>query len=264
MSRERLLRVLVAFDCAGPSEEVLLGVAQLLEFDRLEVTGLYVEDEDLLRAASLPGLREVTLAGHASALDAERIATEIAREGDRARAAFEALTSSLLRRQLKFTHRFAITRGRIAEALDRAAAESDMVLVTRTLRGSGLRPRQARAFTSLVRQPRHILFINEPWPTGSSVVVLDGIRGSIEQAARLARSQNLRLVVALRPDQDVPELPPGATARRLSHLAEAAIADFCLREDARVLVLPPTEGIDVAELLVSLADRLPCSLLKLA
>jgi hypothetical protein len=264
MTRERLLRVLVAFDCVGPSEEVLLGITQLLEFDRLEVTGLYVEDEDLLRAASLPGLREVTLSGRASALDAERIAAEIAGEADRARAAFETLASALLHQQPHFTHRFDVIRGRIAEALERAASESDMVLLTRTLRGSGLRPRQARAFSSLARQPRHVLFVNEPWATGSSVVVLDGSPDSLRQAARLARAQGLRLVVALGPQPGTSELPPGSITRRLSRLDEAAIADLCLREDARVLVLPPTDGLDAAELLVSLADRLPCSLLKLA
>jgi hypothetical protein len=264
MSRDRLLRVLVSYDGAGPSEDALLGITRLLEFDRLEVTGLYVEDEDLLRAASLPGLREISLSGQETTLDPERIAAEISREVGLARAAFENLTSSLVRQQLQFTHRFDVARGRIAEALDRAAAASDLVLVTRTLRRSGLRPRMARTFTSLVRKPKHVLFVNEPWASGSSVVVLDGTAGGLDQAARLAKAGGLRLVIALAPGQRPPEVPDGSSVRHLARLEEADIADLCLREDARVLVLPPTGGIDVAELLVSLADRLPCSLLKLA
>lgn len=264
MSRERLLRVLVAFDCAGPSEEVLISLTRLLEIDQLEVTGLYVEDEDLMRAAALPGLREITLSGGESLLDAERMAREISREAETARAAFDELARRLIGRELQLTHRFDVTRGRIGEALDRAASASDVVLVTRALRGAGLRPRRARTFTSLARQPRHVLFVNEPWRSGSSVVVLDGSREDVARAARLAEAEGVRLVVALGPDGDAAGLPAGATPRRLPRMEETDIADLCLREDARLLVLPPAEDLDVAELLVSLADRLPCSLLKLA
>jgi hypothetical protein len=264
MSNERLLRILVTFDCAGPSEDMLLRVTRVMEFDRLEVTGLYVEDEDLLRAANLPGLREVSLNGHETLLDAGRLAAEIAREANTAREAFETLARGLLRHHLPLTHRFDVARGRLIEALDRAAAACDLVLVTRDLRRSGLRPRPATSFASVARRPAHLLVVNEPWASGTSVVVLGSAQAGIDQAARLAAADRLRLVVALPPGQSPPALPAGAELRHLPHLEEQDIAELCLREDARLLVLPSTAGLDVTELLVNLADRLPCSLLKLA
>lgn len=264
MRPDRLLRVLVTFDCARPSEDALLQLTALLEFDRLEVTGLYVEDEDLLRAASLPGLREISLTGVESRLDAEHVHGELARDAAAARAAFATLTHRLIGHHQRLTQRFDVIRGRVADALALAAADADLVLVTRTLRRSGLRPRQARAFAALARRPATVLFVNEPWASGTSVVVIATTDDGVRQGARLAAAEGLRLVAAAPADAALPELPPGAALRRLPGLTEKDIADLCLAEDARLLVLPADHRLDVAELLVTLADRLPCSVLKLA
>ena len=110
MTAERRIRVLLSFDSTHPSEELLNLLPLLLGQAPLELTGLYVEDEDVLRAAALPGLREVTLNGRISSLDPERMLREQAQEASAIRAAFEKLAAAM-----RLHHRFLITRGRAGE-----------------------------------------------------------------------------------------------------------------------------------------------------
>ncbi len=258
-------RVLLAIDSDRPNEEVLRTVVALLGPQQLDLTALYVEDEDLLRAAALPGLREISSSGQQSNLEPARVAADIAREADAARRAFDALAQRLMAEHRQLQHRFRVARGYLVEELAQAAADSDFVMVTRTLRGNCLHGRLARSFAGLIRQPRHVLFVNEPWASGSSVVVLQGNPLALDYAARLAASEGLRLVVAV-PDATGarPDLPAAATLRQVPRWDEESIAELCLAEDARLLVLPELSDLDWTELLVSLMDRLPCSVLKLA
>ena len=91
------------------------------------------------------------------------------------RKAFEALAH-----ELSLRCRVEVARGRLSEALCTAASESDFVLVSRTVRTSGLRPRTAPQFGPLLHQTRRVLFVNEPWASGSTVVVLGDDREAIE------------------------------------------------------------------------------------
>ena len=267
MAARTVLRVLLAMDGARPNDDVLRAVWSLLEPEQLELTGLYVEDEDLLRAAGLPCLREISRSGTESALDSTRLALDMATEVATARRAFDALAQRLIQEHGRFGHHFTVARGRINEVFDRAAADSDFVMVTRAHGGAGPRRRLGRSIVRLAQQPKHVLFVNEPWASGSSVAVLHDNGPGLRSAARLAAAQELRLVIVMPVAATPPtatNLPANTTVRQLVRWEEEAIAELCLREDARLLVLPPFPDIDWAELLVSLVDRLPCSLLKLA
>jgi len=264
MSAAARLRVLISFEATHPTEELLSLLPQLLGPGELELTGLYVEDEDLLRAAQLPMLREVTLKGQLSQLDEPRLRREQAREASAIRQAFEALASAM-----RLRHRFIVTRGRATEELARVAADSDFVMVARALRASGLRPRSGTHYGALVRQPKNVLFVNEPWRSGSSVVVLHGSPQATAAARRFAAADDLRLVLAVPASQAgagaaTADLPEGVDRRvALPAWTEEAIADLCLAEDARLLVVPRTQELDLSELLPQLMDRLPCSVLQL-
>lgn len=267
MSIERIRRVLLALDDVRPDADVLRALQSLLDLDALEMTGLFLEDEELLRAARLPGFREIDFSGAALPLDRERLLRDMALQARAAEEAFRALAERLTREHWRLAHRFRVARGRFAEELDRAAAEADFVLVTRRARGGGFRQRLGRTFANLVRQPRHVLFVNEPWASGTSVVVVNAGRTALDHAALIAEAQGLRLVIAnpvAVPPPPATRLPPNTVVRQLTSLDEQAIADLCLREDARLLVLPELPGLDWAELLLTLTDRLPCSILKLA
>ena len=236
MSERDVTRVLIAFDCAQPGSEVLRRLPQLLGSEQLALTGLYVEDEDLLRAARLPGLREISPTGQLLELSLERIERELEADHARIRARFEEVA-----RDLRFHHSFEVTRGRLTDAICAAAERSDFVLVSRTLRASGLQPRPAPQFGPLLAQAKSVLFVNEPWSSGHAVVVLGAV--AAEPPATLPRE---------------------AVVERLPEWSEDAIARLCSHHDARLLVVAPGEPLDTAALLAGLMDRLPCSLLKLA
>lgn len=76
MKTETRTRVLISFDCGRPSFELLQLLPRLLGAKPLELIGLYVEDEDLLRAAALPCLREVSLNGQVAEMDVNRLQDE--------------------------------------------------------------------------------------------------------------------------------------------------------------------------------------------
>ncbi len=270
MTTDRELRVLVALDNALPNERALRLLTLLDRSAALALTGLFVEDEDLLRAATLPGLREISLTGQQLSLEPERIARDLAQAAASARKAFDDLASHLARSgdslTGRFRHRFVVARGRISEEFHRAAERCDVVMVTRGLRATGLRPRQGRTFLTLVSQPKPVLIVNEPWDSGTSVVVVGNDQRALETAATLARADDLRLVVArlagTTPPAGTP--PEEAELHELEDLTEDTIARVCVDADARLLVVPAGTDLDWAELLVSLMDKVPCSLLKLA
>jgi hypothetical protein len=266
MKPDQSVRVLVTFDCTHPDPRLLRQLTKLLGASRLDVTGLYVEDEDLLRAASLPGLHEVSLSGQQTELSAARITREFEREAAAAASAFERLALQLAAEHAQLAHRFLVTRGRIVEEIGRAAHDYDFVMVTRALRATGLRPRIGRSYHDLVQSSKQVLFVNEPWASGSSIVVLQGSAAAMDYARRLAAAEGLRLVVAV-PEAaaavPVSNAPPRTSIRPLPDWKEETIADLCLVEDARLLVIDARDDIDWRELLLSLMDKLPCSLLKL-
>lgn len=256
-------RVLVALDGARPDESAMRTLTAMVSHQAVELTALYVEDEDVLRAAALPGALEVSLSGAQSTLDPRRLAEDMARDASAVRQAFEIMARHIAERHDRLRHRFVVARGRLTDEISRAAAQADVVMVARAVRLTGLRPRLAPAFIDLVHQPRHVLFVNEPWLTGSSIVTLGGSQAALDYAARLAEVENLRLVIAAPPGQQA-EPPPGVPVRQLASSEAQAVAELCLKEDARLLVVPALPGVEVHALLVSLMDRLPCSLMKLA
>jgi hypothetical protein len=264
---EANVRVLLVLDWPGLDQDVVVTLTKLLRPRGLDLTGLYVEDEDVLRAAALPGLHEISFSGRQFTLDADRLSRDMAVEAAAARRAFNELAQGLARQHERLRHRFLVTRGRAMEELQRTAADFDFVLVARGLRASRLRARHGRHFTQMLTQPQSILFVNEPWASGSSVVVLAGDSQTLQAAARLADIEGLRLVVALPPGEDDASghgLPDGSIQRTLTNWQEETIADLCLAEDARLLIVSATGQLDWPQLIASLMDRLPCSVLKLA
>ena len=237
---ERITRVLLTLECDRLDADAMKAVARLFGEGELEMLGLFVEDEDLLRAARLPGLTEVSVnTGEVKSISG-----------------------------LKIKHSFRVARGRAVDAVAEAATTSDIVVVSRALRASGLRSRRGVHFEPLVQQQRNLLFVNEPWASGARVIVLcesnpKQCERPLAVARRIADAEEIELVLALPPDaQEVEDSP----ADRMVHLdawSEDAVAALCDREDARLLVLPPTERLDWRALLMNVVDRVPCSLLRL-
>lgn len=261
---EKRTRILISFDCEAIAPDLLEMLAVLSDGHNLELTGLFVEDEDLLQAARLPGLREVSLTGEVRSLTVDQISRQLSQQAASAKARFEASV-----RKLNYTGSFRIVRGRALEPVAAAARESDLVVIARSLRSSGLRARLGLAFETLLAEHFNVLFVNEPWASGSTVIALcespeGGCARALAMARRFAEREDLDLVIALHPES-VESPQPNARERvvKLSDWGEAGIVALCERENARLLVLSPSRQLDWRNLLVRLMDRLSCSLLRL-
>jgi hypothetical protein len=264
MTNDNPTHILMTLDCGAMDANAFRVLKLLADGHHIKVTGLYVEDEDIYNAAQLPGMKEVSLAnGSVSTLDPTRIDEQIANQARSAQEEFESLA-----RGMKLEYSFQITRGRTIERLVEAASTSDMVVVNRSLRASGLRARSGTHFEPLLRQHENLLFVNEPWASGRSVVALcefhpGDCERALAAAKRIAIAEDLGLLIA------VPEhraQTPQVLADRvtvLSNWTEDAIVDLCETEDARLLVLPPTDDLDWRALLTRLIDRVRCSLLRI-
>jgi hypothetical protein len=268
MANRRNQRVLFVLECGGVEADVLSTLPSLAHGGVPEVLGLFIEDEDLLGAAMLPGASEVSLVNlDRGALNPDRIADDLARQARSMQAVFEASA-----KKFNLRYSFRVSRGRTMDMLVNEAATSDLVVVCRPLRAPGLRSRPGAQFRQLLEHHRNVLFVNEPWRSGTRVLaVCDGVTSScryaMHRASDIAKSEALEFVVAhVGENEAVLKL-----ARELgcdhqitiAELNEASLIDLCYSQDARLLVMPPVEGLDWQQLLIGLLDKLSCSLLLL-
>ncbi len=225
-----------------------------------ELVGLYVEDEDLHRAARLPGLTEVRVRNPGmSALEQAGLVEALKSQAQHVRDAFERSA-----RRFNLACSFRVVRGRTVEVLVEAAGSSDLVMITRPLRSAGLRTRDARQFAPVLQGHSNILLVNEPWSSGQSIVLLHNgedptAASALATARRLATTEALPLIIA---SPYTLSLQQSERHVHLQSWSEEAIVQLCEREDARLLVLSEVPGVDWRGLVPALAQRLSCSLLK--
>ena len=264
MTSDKTTRVLLTLDCDQPDADLLKAIVALADEHEIEVTGLFVEDEDLLNAARLPGLSEVSIStGEVTRLSADQMEAQVVGQAQRARRQFESTARGL---NLKFS--FEVARGRTAETVARAATASDIVVVSRALRAAGLRARRGSHFEPIVEQHSNLLFVNEPWASGKTVIVLCESSASpceraLAVAGRIAEREQVELLIAVPSGYANADLPAGDRRVELEAWSETAIAELCEREHARLLVVPPTQRLEWRTLLINIIDRVPCSLLRL-
>ncbi|TVS15673.1 MAG: universal stress protein [Gammaproteobacteria bacterium] len=254
-------RILIALDPAAPRGDALEAVAALCRSTEAELTGVFIEDDNLSRLATLPFAREIRLTGVTSrSLDSGLLRLQLdacAREFEQA---FEQA-----RIRLKTRVSFRRLQGDVFAELRRAAAEVDLVVVGRSLKSAGLRTWlgvPAERLLEAVAQgpaPIGLLFVHEPWATGRAVLVLDDgsetSQRAVEQAMAIAEADDLPLELC-----------------RLGHAATGGTADdpgaafaaqdlaslrqLCMERNPRLLVLPDTPAvrarIDFRELLSDL------------
>ena len=271
-------RVLLALDPAAPRMEVFDAIAALVDPASVEVTGLFVEDDALLRLSSLPFAVEIRRGGLPRALNAATLQAQLEERARTMRAAFEDAARS---RHLRA--RFTVTRGEVVAELLRAAAEADVLVIGRSFRTAGTRTWLGAALERLGAPTPHgaappqetgtagavrtsLLLVHEPWAEGSRVLLLDdgSAAGAAarERAEELARGEDLALEVrrlAGEPEGAPPLLPPGAEHSPARGLA--ALRELCRRLDVRVLVLPDTPALHAAVDVPTLVRDLPASVI---
>ena len=116
-------RILVALDASTHSLAALEAAAQLAAALQAEIQGLFVEDDDLMRAAALPFTREVRPLSHAPrTFDHASMRRTFRAQAGQARRALEAVAIAA---GVDFS--FRVSQGQVALELLSAAAEADLL-----------------------------------------------------------------------------------------------------------------------------------------
>lgn len=186
-------RILVALDASPPSEAALEGAARLATRLEAELLGLFVEDIDLLNLAGLPFARESCFSFALSRrLMAEDMERALRAQAGRARALLEETAT---RQSLRWS--FRVVRGRIAEELQVAAEQADLVasgLPSHARTGRGPAPIAGAAPRPVLFMPRGATLLP---PIGAVFGRGEASRRALSLAARLAGSDGVAVFLAV-------------------------------------------------------------------
>ncbi len=198
----KVKRILVALDASPHSEEALEAAVELAHSLEAELEGIFIEDEDLLRLAGLPFVRELR---HFSAryedVSSQRIERELRTQARRAEA---ALARSAKPRRLHYS--FRVLRGRVEAELLEAAEEADIVTVGRARSAPERTRKLGSVARAVVREAsRTVMVLHRQAHPSQPVCVIYGACGTARKAlaagAQLAAAQGSELRVFI-PDGD--------------------------------------------------------------
>lgn len=123
-------RILIAIDASPHSLAALDASVDLADKLRVELRGLYIEDENLLRLAELPFAREFRFSRTDSQkIDAKQMAEQVRLQSTLAERHFNELAT---KRNIK--HSFHVGRGSIGIELQNEAEETDLLVLGRISR----------------------------------------------------------------------------------------------------------------------------------
>lgn len=121
----RIRRILVALDASPQSMAALKAAAELAANLGAELSGIFVEDINLVRLGGLPAVHEVgRLSGLSRELDDRRIAHQLRGQAARVRQAMREIAA---RTRIRWS--FRVLRGSIDSQLLEAAAGADLVIL---------------------------------------------------------------------------------------------------------------------------------------
>lgn len=241
MEREPLIRrVLVALDASPSSLAVLEAAARLAETLRAELSGLFVEDENLLRIAELPFARAVeSFSGTPRPLESRGLERGLRAEASRARRALEIVAERGL---LRWS--FRVTRGTVASEILAAASEANLLVLGKAgWSASRLGP---TASTVARSASGPTLMVGREARVGTTVVAYDGSPASeraLTLAAALSREESLT-VVSIEPRASFTAEKWLADQRRTASILElpqgdrSALVEVVRREGAGLLLVP--------------------------
>ena len=186
-------RILVALDASALSLAALEEAAAFAAAMEAELTGLFVEDINLVRSAGLPFARQVSYpSGAEERLSSERIDRELKARAELAR---KALAAAAERRHTPWS--FRTVRGQVTGEILAAASQADILLIGK----SGWSPARSVGSTALAliaAAPGAFLLVQQEIPQAGPIVAFyDGSRRALEAAIRLAIARQVGLVVLI-------------------------------------------------------------------
>ena len=275
MNEQDLLirRILVALDTSPSSMAALEAAAELASLVGAELSGLFVEDLDLLRTAELPFTRAV---GPLSAAlrDLESRPLEQGFRADAARAR-RALEEAARRAHVEWS--FRVTRGAVVTELLAAVAEADLVSLGRV----GWLPRGSRDLGATAREilskaPGSVLLARQGTRLRTPVlVVYDGTPGAGRALAAATRLAGESLPIILIPAGDpqtasrlreqvenwLMERGLEAHYRPLDKLDGSNLVRMVRGERGGILVLPARDPLPQGGTLADLLGEVDCPVL---
>lgn len=190
-------RILVGVDASAGNLAALEAAANLAAELRSELTGLFVEDADLIALAGLPFAQEVTFGGSVRSLDSAEIEREMKRRAIAAQRAFRTVAE-----QRRLRWEFRTVRGKVIRELTAASDRLDLLCVGPCARPATRRGGRGET-TRLISQARGaVLYLDRYARTQSKSVMalLNGgahDRDAIEICGRVAaaRGGDIALVI---------------------------------------------------------------------
>jgi nucleotide-binding universal stress UspA family protein len=189
-------RILVALDVSALSLAALEEAAAFAAAMEAELTGLFVEDINLVRSAGLPFARQVSYpSGAEERLSSERIDREFKARAELAR---KALAAAAERRHMPWS--FRTVRGHVTNEILAAAAQADLIFIGKS-GWSPARPLGSTALALIAAAPGAFLLVQQEIPQAGPIMVLfdgsEGSRRALEAAVRLAIAREVGLVVVI-------------------------------------------------------------------
>jgi nucleotide-binding universal stress UspA family protein len=263
-------RILVALDASPASLAALDAAAELANALSVELSGLFVEEVNLLRVAALPSTRAPgSFSGRPAPLERQGVERGIRAEARRAR---EALAAAAERNLLRWS--FRVARGMVAPEILAATSEANLVVLGRTGWSRSRMGSTARAVA--MSAPGPALIVGSDARPGSSVLVLyDGSESSeraIALAADLARKRGVTVVIPAKASQDARSLIARAERRLAERGMPASLVELpsgdastlarvANHEDAGLLLVPRDAPAGEDAALAGLVEEIECPVL---
>jgi hypothetical protein len=265
-------RVVVTLDAASENPTAIDTAARLAARAKAPLHGIFVEDENLLRWASLPFTRHIALGAGAEPFTTEQVELHLQVAAERAR---RDLRAAAKRHGVEYS--FEIVRG-AAEAVLSAVTERDLVVAGALTRPIGGHFRvECRWWSSIAAAPGPFLLARDAWDSAGTVVILLRDRGLasvrlIEAAARVAEAREGILTVICPPAIADAQgfdhwLAERLVAYRVIVRIEAAPVEFAAlgpriaELDCRLLAIDANPSEGRADRLREFVERFACDIL---
>lgn len=268
-------RILVALDASADSAAALEAAVALAARLEAELTGLFVEDIEVVRAAGLPFAREIRVFQHAPrSINAAELEAQLLA---RARAIERTFAHSAGEADVRF--RFRRVRGRVDAEVLAATGDVDLVVLgraghsplARRRLGSTARAMLARGSRPVLllgrrvqfREPVFAVFDGSEAGLRALAVAVDLARGGPQPLHVLVTADSAARVAALEVEARR-ALSPGAGApvvHRIVGADSARLAEIACRAGAGVLVAPASDPTLDAAALPDALDAAGCPLL---
>lgn len=254
---QAITRILLAVDSATPQRGALEAVAALGIAERIQLSAIFFEDQDLLQSATLSCAREIAAGGLPPAL----LNRSLIEQQLRAQAARLQRHLADQAAVLGAKCEFHSARGPLQVELLRHAREHDVLVLGRPAAIASLPAwmgtRMERLLTS---GPPTIVLVQERWSKGSGILALAGESAdaarSLSTARRIATAASLPLEVVRRQG--------GAGGADQLGLDDIALLRLIRRRDVRGVVLPLSLAQAAPELIPAIMRRCGCSVVVCA